>query len=418
MGYPLLIALFCSVPLAGLAGDGVTDETEAIQRLLDAAAATPSAEVFLPTGRYRIDGSLYIPANTTLRGAYQGPGRRPGAVLLATAGKGREDGPGCIVLRNGSACLRNIAIEYPEQHAEAQEPIPYPYAVTGGHSSRIEEVFLYNAYQGINLDAAHANLVRNIWGEPLRVGVNVDHGYDVSRIENVHFWPYFTLDKPLRAWVQEHGVAFQFGRSDWQYCLNVFSYGYHTGARFYRTGAVEDKGYAGGTTNGNFVGFGADRCMVGVDVEDAFSIGVSFTNSLIAAFGTQDGRAIRLGDGNTGNLTFTNCNFWAVTGEVAEVRAGSLTLSACNIESWALIAKERPCFEAAGGRLNVQGCTFNASGLLAQVTSPEARVTISGNTSPGELRIEHVPGTALVTGLNNPRVKLEPIPGLLEDTMP
>ena len=405
----LLIALLCAASPAPFAADGVTDDTAAIQAVLDAAAADAPGEVFLPTGRYRIDGTLYVPANTTLRGTYQGPGRRPGTVLLATGGRGQTEGPGCVVLRDGIACLRGVAIEYPEQSAETEEPEPYPYAVTGGHSSRIEEVYLHNAYQGINLDGAHANLVRNVWGEPLRVGIRVDHCYDISRIENVHFWPYFTLDKPLRPWVQSHAVAFEFGRSDWQYCHNVFSYGYHTGARFFATGAIDEKGYPAGTTNGQFTGFGADRCMVGVDVEDAFSIGVSFTNSLFAAFAEEDGRAILLREGNTGNLTFTNCNFWAITGEVAEVRAGSLNLSGCNVESWALIAKERPCFEVSGGRLNVNGCTFNQAGLLASVTGADARVSITGNTAPDELRVEHHPGAALVTGLNNPALASAPL---------
>ncbi len=407
MAYALLLAVL-SATSSQMAADGVTDDTEAIQRLLDAAAEAAPGEVFLPAGRYRIDGTVYIPANVTLRGAYQGPGRGAGTVLLATGGKGTETGPGCIVLRDGPACVRNLIIEYPEQDAQAEAATPYPYAITGGHSSRIEEIFLLNAYQGINLDGAHANLVRNVWGEPLRVGINVDHCYDISRIENVHFWPYFTLEKPLRAWVQANGVAFQFGRSDWQYCFNLFSYGYGTGARFYATEGIEEKGYAAGVTNGNFVGFGADRCAVGVDVEDVFSIGVSFTNSLFASFAVEDGRAIRLGEGNTGNLTFTNCNFWAVTGAVAEVQAGSLTLSACNIESWALLTKERACFVAGGGRLNVQGCTFNTGGLVAEVTSPEARVSIVGNTSPETMRVTHAPDAPLVTGMNNPAVELTP----------
>ena len=406
----LLLALLCVTPPAGLAGDGVTDDTAAIQRALDAAAKEPPGEAFLPTGSYLVAGTLHVPASVTLRGTYEGPGRRKGTVLLATGGRGREDGPGCVVLRDGAACLRNMAIEYPEQSPEKDTPEAYPFAVSGGHSCRIEEVFLYNAYQGINLDGAHANLVRNVWGEPLRVGIQVDHCYDISRIENVHFWPYFTNEKPLRTWVQRNGVAFQFGRSDWQYCLNVFSYGYHTGARFHATEAVEAKNYPAGATNGNFVGFGADRCMVGVDVEDSFSIGVSFTNSMFAPFGVEDGCAIRLHSGNSGNLTFSNCNFWAVTGALADVHDGSLTLSACNIEAWALTNKDRACFEVCGGRLNVSGSTFNQGGLAAKVLNARAKVSITGNTSTGDLHVAHSPRAALVTGLNNPPLATELLP--------
>lgn len=403
----MLTALLLSVLSASLEiqGDGQTDDTAAIQAALDAAALESPGEVHLPAGKYLIEGTLYVPAHTTLRGDYMGPGRRKGTVLLATGGEGRADGPGCVVLRDGMACLRNMAIEYPKQRDDAEEPLTYPYAIQGGHSARIEEVYLHNAYQGIDLDAAHANLVRNVWGEPLRVGINVNHCYDVSRIENVHFWPYFTNNKPLRAWVQNNGVAFQFGRSDWQYALNLFCYGYHTGVRFYRTDGVPEKNYPAGTTNGNFVGIGVDRCVVGVDVEHAFEIGVSFTNCFFAPFGAVDERAIHLHEGNQGNLCFTNCNFWAVTSALAEVAGGSLTLSGCNIQEWALLTKERPCFILRDGRLNVSNCTFNQGGLLAELEGETARANITGNTSEAPLQVRSGIGERAVLGLNNPRIR-------------
>jgi hypothetical protein len=391
-------------------GDGVTDDTAAIQAALDEVGAAGGGTVELDTKSYRIDGTLSVPAHTTLQGTYWGPSRRNGTVLLSTVGRGRSDGPGCVLLRSGIAALRNVRIEYPDQDPEASEPVPYPFAVQGGHSSRVEEVFLYNAYQGIDFDTAHAGFIRNVWGEPLRVGIRVDHCYDICRIENVHFWPYFTNGKPLRDWVQQNGVAFEFGRSDWQYCLNVFSYGYHTGFRFYHTDAMPELNYAEGTTNGNFVGIGADRVCVAVDVEDSFNIGVSITNGEFAPFGAVDGRAILLHEGNTGNLTFTNCSFWAVTSSLAEVNGGSLVLQGCNIHAWALLEPEMPCLLVSGGRLSVSGSTFNQGGLLGRFSGDNTRVSLVGNTATEELRVENAIAERAVVGLNNPPVVVEPQP--------
>lgn len=387
----------------GAAADGKTDDTPTIQKTLEAAVKESGSTVFVPAGRYLVAGTVSVPANTTLKGEYSGPGRQRGTILLATGGKGTSDGAGCVVLSGGSA-LRNVAIEYPDQSADAKEPIPYPYAITGSGDSRIEDVFLLNAYQGINLDGAHANLVRNIWGEPLKVGIHADHIYDISRIENVHFWPYFTLNKPLRSWVQKNGVAFEFGRSDWQYCFNTFCYGYRTGYRFFASKEIKERGYPSGTTNGNFLGIGADCVGIAVDVEDSFSIGVSITNGEFAPFGGSNTRGLLLRKGNTGNLTLVNCNFWAVTDTLAEVQSGSLTLSACNIQEWGVTKKDAPCFVLSGGRLKVNGCTFNKGGDLGVLEGAESRALFSGNMGSDSLSVANRIGDRAVFAANNPEI--------------
>lgn len=48
-------------------GDGVTDDTSALQAVLD-AAATSGANVFLPSGTYRISDSLDVPSGILIRG--------------------------------------------------------------------------------------------------------------------------------------------------------------------------------------------------------------------------------------------------------------------------------------------------------------------------------------------------------------
>jgi len=389
----------------GVRGDGVTDDTPALQRALD-AARQKGGTVHLPAGRYLVAGSLTIGPGVVLRGEYVGPAGLNGTILRATGGKGQETGPGCLVLQGGANAVERIAIEYPEQVADG-EPVPYPYAITGGPSCRIEDVFLYNAYQGINLDFCHLNLVRNVWGEALRVGIHADHLSDISRIENVHFWPFYTHNRPkLREWVQQHGVAFQFGRSDWQSCTNTFCYGYHTGYRFFTSQAVTGMpGGNGGTTNGSFVGIGADRCVYGIDVENAFAIGVSITNGLFAPFGSWDSRAVLLRKGNTGNLTLTGCNFWAVPDSLVEVQDGSLTLSTCNIHEWAVGHQEAPCFRVGGGRLNVSGCTFNQGGYLAELRGERSRVSFTGNTAPAPLTVDNGIGRRAAFQGNSPAVR-------------
>ena len=210
----------------------------------------------------------------------------------------------------------------------------------------------------------------------------------------------------LRDWVQQNGIAFEFGRSDWQYCFNTFSYGYHTGYRFFRSEDVPGTVLKGGVTNGNFLGIGADRCIIGIDVEDCFRIGVSVTNGEFAPFGSGDARGVYLRAGNTGNLTLVNCNFWAVPNIIAEVRDGSLNVSACNIQEWAVTRKEQPAFVVAGGRLNVNGCTFNRGGFVARIEGETTRTVFTGNTAPETLEVENRIGDRAVFGANNPPIEV------------
>lgn len=60
-----------SVKSYGAVGDGVADDTVAIQAAIDAAAPVGAA-VFLPAGRYLISASLELTSGTTLRGAGRG----------------------------------------------------------------------------------------------------------------------------------------------------------------------------------------------------------------------------------------------------------------------------------------------------------------------------------------------------------
>lgn len=402
------VAALPSAAGLGAKADGVTDDTAALQAALNAATGQTLS---LPAGRYRLAGSLNLPARTVLRGADTGVASSHGTVLLSSFGAGREDGPGCVVMQPGSV-LESLAIEYPEQVSEG-EPTQYPYAITGAPSVRIEKLFLLNPYQGINLDFCHLNQVRDVWGEPLRTGISVDHCSDISRIENIHFWPYYTHAKPsLRQWVQDHGVAFQFGRSDWQFCSASFAYGYHTGFRFYTsTPAAGRPGGEGGVSNGQFIGVGADRCVVGIDAENLFSIGVSFTNSLFAPFGAVEGsRAVWLRGQNTGNLALVNCNFWAVPSTLFEVDAGSLNLTACNIQEWALLVRDAPCIVARGGRLNVNGCTFNQNGYLASLEGESTRALFSGNMGKDALSVVNRIGDRAVFGANSPALELVEAP--------
>jgi len=93
----------------------------------------------------------------------------------------------------------------------------------------------------------------------------VDLIYDIGRIENVHWNPWWSIGTPVYDWQMEHGVGFIFGKTDWHYVLNTFCFGYNIGYKFIAT----EKGAA----NGNFLGIGADDCWTTVTIAQSAPMG-------------------------------------------------------------------------------------------------------------------------------------------------
>ena len=64
----------------------------------------------------------------------------------------------------------------------------------------------------------------------------------------------YAQDKVFMSWQLLHGRAFVFARTDWEYVLNTFAFGYAIGYHF-----ISSKE---GSCNGNFLGIGT--CMYNV----------------------------------------------------------------------------------------------------------------------------------------------------------
>jgi hypothetical protein len=80
-------------------GDGVSDDTAAIQAAIDAAAARPGGGiVFLPAGRHRITRTVYMWPGVRLFGV----GRTRPVVLLAAATPGFQRGVGSMIFFTGN----------------------------------------------------------------------------------------------------------------------------------------------------------------------------------------------------------------------------------------------------------------------------------------------------------------------------
>ena len=100
-----VIVAFCSVADSQYklpADPSTSDCTPAIQRALDDASAAGGGTVFLPEGKYRLEGMLTIASNVFLRGRWSpiGPDRPAEGTILMIHNQEHEQS----VLLTGSGC--------------------------------------------------------------------------------------------------------------------------------------------------------------------------------------------------------------------------------------------------------------------------------------------------------------------------
>ncbi len=379
----------------GAKGDGSTDDTAAFQQALDAAAKAGGGTVSAPRGNYFFAGHLNVPPAVTLRGIWESVpahnGLRDrglpkptddGTTFLVTESAGKEDGPPFITLNHNST-LKGVVLYYPNQNPD-DVPVPYPWAVAlRGKNPAVLAVELLNPYNGIDATQNERHLIRDVHGQPLRRGILVDRIYDIGRIENVHFNPWWSMRPKLFQWQMENGEAFIFGRSDWQYVLNTFCFGYKVGYRFIKS--------EGGVCNGNFLGLGADDCHTSLVVDESAPFGLLITNGEFVSFHGPDPTMVEVMGTHTGAVRFVNCAFWGPCHQIAKIDGrGTVGFSDCTFVQWDSKKEGRHAIRANGGTLLVRGCEFREAKPQIHLAEGVRRAVITDNVFTGAAQIANL----------------------------
>ena len=404
------VALACSLALAeqpsrvsvtdyGAKGDGVTDDTAAFTSAMQ-AVGEKGGTAFVPTGNYFIKTHLSVPSNVTLEGVWSIPtafSQMKGSTLLAVEGAGSETGPAFITVGVNST-VKGITVYYPDQKPEKIVPYPWCIACAGGDNPSIIDCLLVNPYQGVDFGsrASGRHYIRGLYGQPLKTGIFIDKCFDVGRIENVHFWPFWKWDEEsgIRDWMWANSEAFVFARTDWEYVFNTFVFGYKVGYRFTKS--------ADGAMNGNLLGIGADATENAVVVEYCQKPGLLITNGEFVAFGGSKPCEIVVKDTHDGVVQFVNCAYWGPVDQNARIAGtGQVTFSACNFLNWNRKNNNTPSIELYGGDLIVNACTFNGPGPQVALRGKARSAIVMGNRMGGPLAITNPAKADLQMGLNS-----------------
>ncbi len=384
----------------GAKGDGTTDDTKALQAALQ-AASTQGPICFLPPGLYRIEGSLTVPAGVTLCGASGGVphSEHPiGSVILATGGRGEENGTPLLTLKP-NAVLRNITIHYPDQ--KLPDVAAYPWTVRlDGELCQVRDVTLTNPYQGIDAGTKwnELHLIQNVFGCPLKTGIYIDQCTDIGRIENVHFNPNFWTRMGLKPgfaggdlpkYLAENLTGFKIGKTDWEFITNCFvifpKYGYH----------FDDFGHGPG--NAVVTQSGGDICPVAVRVDRTQPhAGVQFANGQFMS-------TFEIGPKNHGPVKLANCGFWGTPATKEHIRHEGpclVSLTSCHFNGWGQADPAAPCVRASKGRLIVSGCDFMESKAAIRLEKGLTSAAIYGCAFRGDKAVLDESGADVQMGVN------------------
>ena len=228
--------LLYNVMSYGAVGDGVTDDTIAIQTTINTAVAQGLNTVFFPKGLYRLTTPLLITSDVVLKGV----GASPYTVMGAPHTKGSGswlyvDHSGVAVsIASGVSLISNCVLDslgtYRNQPTPTLDPytpgvFDYDVSINNAHVE-MKDMVLLNPTKGVKLNnGVFGRLnITNLKMHPMEVGVHIVESYDVVRLDGIHIWPFWAFDDTVWAWNRANTTGILFERSDNPMLSNIFTF--------------------------------------------------------------------------------------------------------------------------------------------------------------------------------------------------
>ena len=261
-GVPVLGAVpgSASATTFGAKGDGVTDDTAAIQKALDSLDGKGGV-VNLPAGRYVLSAALKVPGGVTLLGEGARWENTATGLVVPT------NGFSAVKLGHGSG-VKALAISYPNNQ-NTEKPDAYPPSILlEGINPSVENIVFDCAWIGVSTPPGGGNtgqgMFRDLTGFVHHVGMHLSGCRDVNRILDVHWFVGGTGDHG-KSHYRKNRVGFEFGDVDGTLMDRCFIIG---GKTFFHQMPLKDTP-DGKKEPAHSLGFHIDQCWI-EDVDQGF----------------------------------------------------------------------------------------------------------------------------------------------------
>ena len=262
----------------GAIGNGTTNDAPAIQAAINALGAA-GGTVHFGARTYRIASAVVINANAVrLQGTGFNEGGGPGdgtwftvdltgfTPFTFTGSASRGSGVRDIAIRQSHTATLNAA----------WAPTAYDYVfrvIDCLGSIDFDNVLLSGVNRGILVRNSGRSDFSRIRGQVFTAGIEIDEGYDTSRITNLHFWPYWSANDNVVRWQQSNGDALIFRRCDGVFVDQAFALGYRSMFRFSSSAAGYTQKFSIGQAYADFVRHGVWVEAAGTDGQiDAMTV--------------------------------------------------------------------------------------------------------------------------------------------------
>lgn len=295
----------------GAKGDGVTDDTAAVQAALNRAVSLGG---IVTIGRLRclLNSSINVPVGVTLRGDYGNPGITP--LAPAALAPNYYTMPCQIMLGAGatinlaSSCAlegliitrAGLAMAPPDVAAALALVASYngTAIAASGADIGMHDLLLLGHTQGIfsNWDSPTAPqtggrcIIERVRGDCTN-GILITNSYDIASISDCHFWPFLTVlpgTETNNAWARS-GIAFDAQDAEWCRYIRCFGYGYQT---TYRALNAKSTSYTSCDADGSQSGEVVNNWLVSGTSDPVLLIGCTGNSATVSLLVNQDQTAV------------------------------------------------------------------------------------------------------------------------------
>ncbi|HLX68525.1 MAG TPA: glycosyl hydrolase family 28-related protein, partial [Verrucomicrobiae bacterium] len=196
---PVKTNLFVATDTAyGAYGDGVHDDTAAIQSALSAAGANGGGIVYLPAGKYNLTDTIDVPGGVELRGSFEmrhrcqpaTDGHAKGSILQPIAGQGTTNGPPAVTLEANSG-VTGMTASYETQNNSC---IPFPPLIQGrGANVYAKAICCPNPYEYVDFATYTCtnHFIDMLDGWALNTGFRLGNGSSGTILDCHGNWTYW-----------------------------------------------------------------------------------------------------------------------------------------------------------------------------------------------------------------------------------